>query len=409
MRLGLGAGSALLVACANVEAPPGGPPDTAPPAIMRVVPESGAVVPALKDPAVIQFDEVIEELPAGAGGPSPGAGVSGLARQVLLSPVAGEVDVSWRRSAIRIKPKEGWKRGRVYRLELQPGIADLRRNRLDSGRVVIFSTGPPLPSARVTGTALAWVEQRPLARAVIRAVLRPDTLAYLALADSGGAFTLAGIPAGEYIVYALSDPNGNRRRDRREAYDSSLVRVDSSASVVLWTFVHDSVGPRAIQAEAIDSLTFRLVFSQALDPRAPLDTGRVRVVALPDSTPVPVALVLPPKQYDSLAARERAKADSVAPAKRPAAPPAPDTGARRPDTSAMRRLLAARPVPSDRVVVRVLQPLKPEAKYLIRVTGATNLNGVAADGQVVLTMPKRPPPPAPRDTTKTPRDTTPPP
>jgi len=47
---------------------------------------------------------------------------------VILSPVHGDVAVSWGRTRIRVKPKEGWKPGRVYHLELLPGIVDLRRN-----------------------------------------------------------------------------------------------------------------------------------------------------------------------------------------------------------------------------------------------------------------------------------------
>lgn len=41
------------------------------------------------------------------------------------------------------------------------------------------------------------------------------------------------------------------------------------------------------------------------------------------------------------------------------------------------------------------QPFTPGGKYLIRVRGATNLNGAAADGQAVLTVPKPAVKPAP--------------
>ena len=61
--------------------------------------------------------------------------------------------------------------------------------------------------------------------------------------------------------------------------------------------------------------------------------------------------------------------------------------------------------------------MTPQTRYLIRVRHAKNLNGAAADGQAVLTIPKaKPPPPSPRDTThgvppdtsrgQAPRDTT---
>lgn len=434
--------------CANVADPPGGPPDTKPPAVVSVRPESGAVVPNLRGDAVIQFDEVIDEMGGAGGGGAPGT-VSGLARQVVLSPVAGNVKVSWHRSSIHVKPAEGWKPRRVYRLELLPGILDLRRNIQKQGRTVIFSTGPELPHAALAGTALQWVEQRALPQAVVRAALLPDTVAYVTVADSAGEFRLTNIPPGRYLVYAIQDQNNNRQRDRREPFDSAIVTLDSTAAVVLWTFVHDTAGPRLRAAEPLDSLAFRLVFSQALDP-APLDTARVRLYALPDTTPVPVRAVLAPAQYDSLEARARAAADSLRRAGKPEGPagaqaPAPaaqrapavagaqgartDTakgavapgaaGARRAaakgagappaDTSRIRRLLKQRPAPFDRLVVRTGQPLVPGAKYLIRVRGATNLNGAAADGQAVLTIPVPKPaiaPRAPGDTARTPRDST---
>ena len=111
-------------ACANTGEPPGGPPDTSPPQVLAVQPESGAVVPDWKGDAVIQFDDVIDEMATGGGG---GGAITGLARQIVLSPVAGEVKVSWHRSSIHVKPAEGWKPGRVYHLQLLPGIVDLRR------------------------------------------------------------------------------------------------------------------------------------------------------------------------------------------------------------------------------------------------------------------------------------------
>jgi len=386
--------AALLAACANTGAPPGGPPDTAPPTIVTVRPESGAVVPAWKDDAVIQFDEVIDEMASGGG--SSGA-VSGLARQVVLSPVVGDVRVSWGRTRIRVKPKEGWRPGRVYHLELLPGIVDLRRNKLAKGRLIVFSTGPTIGQASLTGTALQWVEQRAMIGAVIEAVPLPDSVGYLTVADSTGAFHVDALPAGRYVLYAMADQNNNRRRDRREPYDSALVTLDSTATVALYAFVHDTAGPRVRVATALDSNTVRLEFSQPLAAGVPIDTARVRVLQLPDSTPVSIAAVLNPRQYDSVTTAERQAAKPDSGARRDsAAARRPDTT--RVDTSEVRRLLARRPAPFDKVVLRFAQPLKPETRYVIRVRGAVNLNGAAGDGQVVVLTPK-PPPPAKADTT----------
>ena len=410
--------------------PPVGPPRTKAAAILRTVPESGAVVPDLHGAAVIQFDEVIDEAP---GSSSPGGAITGLAQKIVLSPVGGNgyVKVSWHRDAIHVEPAEGWKRNRVYHLELLPGIADLRRNLTKKGTTIVFSTDSAVPTAGLTGTALAWVEQRTLPQAVIRAALLPDTVPYVTLADSIGNFRLSNIPPGRYLVWAIQDQNGNRRRDRREAFDTVTVAVDSTTSALLWVFVHDTVGPRLKGVDPVDSVTFRVTFTQSLDPARAPDTSALHVFALPDTTPVPVKALFRPAQFDSIQARARAVADSLKrlqdslkrlqdtthrdttarrdtsharPAReRPPSPATPIRGGRPAgdttaalDTVRVKKLLALRPVPYDRVVVQVLKPLTMGSKYLVRVH-STNLNGASANAQGVLVVPV-PKPPA--DTTK---------
>lgn len=410
-------GALALVACARTGDPPGGPPDVKAPAILGVYPESGAVVSDLHGDAVIQYDEVVDE--GGGGGLSGGGssgGATGLAARVLLSPTRGPYKVSWHRSSIHVKPVEGWKAGRVYQLQVLPGIADLRRNLTKERHTIVFSTGPPVPHGMLTGTALQWVEQHALPNGVIRAQLYPDTIAYLAVTDSIGAFRFDALPPGKYLVYAIVDQNNNRQRDRREAFDSSLVTLDSTASLVLWTFLHDSIGPRVRQVDPVDSITARLTFSAPLDPAQPIDSLVLRVLALPDSTPVRIARLYSTADYDSLAARERAAADSIRAAndttKKPAPAPPRDTttdttskpAVVRPptpvDTSALRALLHQRPIPQDKLVVRFVAPLKPDSKYFVEVRGARNLNGARADGHTVLTVPKPKPPPSPADSAK---------
>jgi len=428
------AAATAAAACANMGEPPGGPPDVTPPSIIWVRPDSGSITPDLHDDFVIQFDEVIDEQPGTGASGSTGGSVSGLASRILLSPVVGPVKVSWHRSAIGVKPKEGWKQNRIYHLQILPGIADLRRNVIKQGRTVVFSTGPEIPSASLSGTAVMWTEQRVLVNGLIRAALLPDSAAYLTLTDSAGRFRFDQVPPGRYVVMAIVDQNNNRQRDRREAFDSAVVTVDTSAQTTLWAFIHDTLGPRLQSLDPVDSVAFRITFTLPLDPYQPLDSLKVRFLTLPDSTPVPVAAVLTSTQYDSVTKRERAVADSLrqdslarlAPkdtthkvdtTRVRVRPPARDTGLRRPfapppggapgvtagpaaSDSAARRLIAQRPVPQDKIVVRLGKgaALVPGAKYYVEVAGAVNLNGAVATSHNVLVIPKAKPP-APTDTT----------
>src|SRR5207247_1733454 len=161
--------------------------------------------------------------------------------------------------------------------------------------------------------------------------------------------------------------------------------------------------------------------AQPLDPYRTLDTARVRLFALPDTTPVRLDGVWTGAAYDSIQARARSVADSLrrasdttahpgappaaaqrAPAagRAPGAPSGLDTTRARPDTSRIRQLLRQRPAPSDRFVARAVTRLTPGAQYLVRVRRATNPAGAAADGQAVLQVPKPAPSPPARDTTR---------
>jgi hypothetical protein len=138
---------------------------------------------------------------------------------------------------------------------------------------------------------------------------------------------------------------------------------------------------------------------------------------------VTIAGTLTPRQYDSLTAAARktkpdsARPDSTPTARAPAAPTPRqvdtararvDSAAARPDTSELHRLLAQRPVPFDKAVLRFAAPLKPETRYVIRVRAAINLNGaVGGDGQIVVLIPKPPEPQKADTANRAPRATPP--
>ena len=373
-----------------MQEPPGGPPDADPPILLSVRPDSGSVNPGYDRAVRFQFDEVISEVQGRLGD------------FVLVSPRPEAVDVGWKRTAIEVKPDGGWRPDAVYQVTLLPGITDLRNNRLQEHASVVFSTGGPIPDTELSGTVLNWDAARAAPRALVEAIRMPDSLVYVAQADSVGDFRLVALPPGEYHLITTVDDNNNRRRDRREAFDSMVVTLDSLVSgEVLWAFVHDTTGPALRSASLVDSLTVRITFGQKLAPGDP-EAGAVLVRELPDSLPVPVANVWRPAVWDSLRGAEQAARADTAIADTTVADTAqaggvevaPDTTAPRAagepavqDTSRIALLLARRPHLIDAWVVRLARALAPGSRYVFEAT-ATNPNGATAQSRTLLIVPE---------------------
>lgn len=391
----------LAAACARMEPPPGGPPDKIPPSLVATRPDSLTNLPGFDGAVEFTFDEVISE----GSQPSMGLGTSDLERLILLSPTENIPRVRWKRSVIAVEPKEGWRPNRVYRIELLPGLVDLQRNRLDSGAVVTFTTGGDLPTVTLSGSVVDWPAGRMARPALIDAMLLPDSLRYRARSDSSGGFRFGPLPRGEYLVYGIIDQNRNLRRDLRDHYDTTRVRADSSVTVAtLWAFPHDTVGPRLQTVIAIDSTAADLTFNQPLDPYQVFDTSNIRVL-LPDSSPLPLLALRPKAVDDSIqrAIREAADTSRLVDTTRAALDSARRVAEERLKqqaaggiSEAERAILSSRPRLFDHLIVRLGAPLVPGRQYTILILGVRNVNRVAGDSRLPLSIPERPPP-APAD------------
>lgn len=390
-------------ACARIMDPPGGPPDLRPPVLVSTVPDTSKALPGFDGEVEFQFDETVAE----GSSPNFGLGTGDLEKLVLLSPSERVPSVKWRRSRITVRPREGWRPNTLYRVELLPGLFDLRRNRLSAGTVVVFTTGDSLPRRALRGRIVDWTTRRAHPRALVEAMRLPDSLVYRGLADSLGYFTLEPLPEGEYLVYGVLDQNSNFRREPRESWDSARVAAGRDSTGELWMFPHDSTPPRFQSGSLLDSVAVAIVISQQLDPSHEIAADSADVRLLPDSTVVPVGAVLQQTVYDSLyrpaaaapadsarAAADSARADSIARAREAARLRLPAAEQQRvvpPDTVG-RGVLTSRPPLTDRLVVRG-GPFRPGARYLVLVRGVRTVSGSVGSVRGVLDFPAAPKPP----------------
>jgi hypothetical protein len=358
-----------------------------------------AQVPGFHGNVEFRFDEVVSE----GSTASTGTGTGDLEKLIILSPTTRVPDVTWRRSRITVRPAEGWRPDRVYRVELLPGVTDLRRNRSDEGKVVTFSTGGPPPTTTLQGTVVDWTSARPAPEALVVALLLPDSLPYRAVTDSSGRFAFGPLPAGEYLVSGGLDQNTNHQLDGREAFDSVRLTRGRTDAGELWAFVHDTTPPRIRSVTVGDSLSATVELSQLIDPRTRLDPKSVTVGLLPDSTPVPVVSLLPKPVDDSIhgaatAGADSLKADSLRADSLRADSLLPDTtlgpeqgpGGRRRLRAAENQPLTSRPALTDRLVVRVAHPWTAGAKYAVTLRALRNVSGATGDAVGTLVVPERP-------------------
>lgn len=383
--------AAAAAACARQGFPPGGPPRSIPPHIDSIVPESGAVNVKAKT-VDIRFDEVVSERPASA---------QSIADLVLLSPRDGIPRVGWHRTHIDIRGQKGWKPNTAYTVTLRAGMVDLHGNVMKNTTVIVFSTGPTIPQTIIHGVVFDWATGRPVPNALIQVFLPPDSTQYITIGDSTGRFSLATLPAGAVTVQGVADANNNRALDPREAWDTVTVQLKDSASVELYAYVRDSLGPRISALDVRDSLTLHVTFDKPILPADSVDTANFTLRSATDSVIVPIRFVRGWLAFDKARTDSIARADSLggkidtaAARRKAAAARAAQLGASLDTTPKLPLPVATRALPLSEFAVVLGTPLTPGLYYRLESRHLRNLIGLGDTATSIrsVLMPKPPPP-----------------
>lgn len=359
--------------CAQASAPPGGTPDQEAPRVIAATPDTNAVVPNFTGPVRIRFDETLSE--------------RGVREDdmVAVSPETGEVKAERHGPEVRVTIEGGWQPGRVYHVTVLPGLQDRRGNARRQSYELVFSTGPEILPTALGGIVKDQLTERPVANARVQAT-GADSVVYTALTDTAGFFALRSLPIGAYQTVAYLDVNRNRKLDGLEPRDArvaAVVTARDTAVVEFSVLALDTTPARLLRAEARDTMHVRLSFDDFIAAGEPLGTMASQIWELPDSVAGPRGVMARLRDYE---ARARAARDTLAP------PPITRGAAR--DT--------AKSLPTQELVWVPEQPLKPNTRYRISITGVRNIAGIRlGGGSVPFTTPPRPRPPA-RDTTAAP-------
>lgn len=210
----------VIAGCAHMEPPSGGPVDTTPPAVAAVYPAPGARNVPTDAPVVFRFTEWIDRNVART--------------QAFVSPpLRGKLRVEAEGDKLQVLPSEasgGFRPNTAYRVTVLPTLKDLHGVSMGRAFSLRFSTGAVLDSGALSGTVtgsggagtrMAALYHADRSRAEVASLRdagpRPGALpepwrelpAYLAAADSTGAFAFDGVAPGDYALLAFEDVNGN--------------------------------------------------------------------------------------------------------------------------------------------------------------------------------------------------------
>ncbi len=367
--------SASFESCAHTASPRGGPPDTIPPALIIVEPDSLAVLPGFEGDVRFEFDEAISE--------------RGIQGAVLLYPFDPRPRVRKGGRDLKVRPRVGWSDNRIYHIHIEPVVQDLFRNSIPRPIEYVFSTGAAITTNRVTGTVFDRMTGNVLPGGRVDMVMLPDSLRYGAASDSAGDFTIERLPAGRYLAIGYEDRNQDRKAtnlDRTDTLEITLSDTDV-VSLDFEVFKHDTIGSEIARVRSLDSLTLELQFNGFLDPDSLLTLAMVRVTSLAMATAVPLDTVLHNWQYQAwrqerllaegaAADSAAAAADSLAPADTVDVRVLPLDGA----PAEAGEAPEAEPLPTPRIIVVLAAALAP-GDYLVRVDSIVNLSGFAATSE----------------------------
>ena len=226
----------VLVACASIGAPDGGPYDEDPPVLLKATPELNATgVSAAK--ITLEFDENVT--------------LQNAFENVVVSPPQFEMPViKYNGKKVMVELLDTLKPNTTYSVDFGNAIVDNNEGNPYENFAYVFSTGDTVDTLAVSGTVLNAQDLEPIKGMVVGLHSCLDDSAFNSLpfervsrTDSRGRFTIKGIAPGKYRVYALADANQNFRFDQKSemvAWSSAIVEPYAVPAVRPDTIWRDS-------------------------------------------------------------------------------------------------------------------------------------------------------------------------
>ena len=200
---------ALLVACASIGSPEGGPRDYTPPEVVKTSPAPGTL--NFKGNKVeIVFDEIVN--------------LKDQQKKVIISPAPRTMPVIRTvGKKVTVEFRDTLLDNTTYVIDFSNAIEDNNESNQLDGYTFAFSTGDQIDTLAVSGIVLRANDLEPMQHVIVGLHSNLDDTAFtniplerVSRTNDRGKFTIRNLKPGNYHVFALSDVDGDYRMARTE-------------------------------------------------------------------------------------------------------------------------------------------------------------------------------------------------
>lgn len=199
----------LLVACASIGSPEGGPRDYTPPRVVKSSPEPGAL--NFKGNKVeITFDEIVN--------------IKDQQKKVIISPAPKTMPlIRTVGKKVTVEFRDELEENTTYVIDFSNAIEDNNESNQLEGYTFAFSTGDQIDTLAVSGIVLKADDLEPMQHVIVGLHSNLDDTAFthvplsrVSRTNDLGKFTIRNLKPGNYHVFALNDVDGDYRMARTE-------------------------------------------------------------------------------------------------------------------------------------------------------------------------------------------------
>jgi len=181
----------LIFSSCAVQAPPsGGEEDTVSPYIVEVSPLSGSMNLSDKDNIEIIFNEMIDP--------------NSIKSSIETYPDI-EIKISRYGKKIIIKPKDTWPLDNIFKIKVKRGISDYFGNKLESGKVLTYSTSKKISDGFIKGKVFNN-DNLNLSTIALYEIINNELFYYSSIEnDKNNMYSFENIGNGNYVVVAIEN------------------------------------------------------------------------------------------------------------------------------------------------------------------------------------------------------------